>query len=308
MPVAYKEWTSARTALLGEMIYREKEEYRMKVRIVVDSTADVTPDIREQLTVVPLSVSFGQETYIDGVTINHSEFYQKMAQSKDLPTTSQPSPDAFARVFEAAKNAGEELVVLCVSAGISGTCQSAMIAAQDYEENVYVVDTMHVANGLGILAEYALELAAQGKSAKEIAQAVEAERENVQFLAMVDTLTNLQKGGRIPKSLAIAGTLLSLKPVLTMKGGVLETVAKARGTKQGYSLLNKEVEAEGIDFDKPFLLAYTGMTDESLQKYLAAAGEIWQAGGKPVRQVPLCSVVGTHAGAGAVVVACFKKH
>lgn len=308
MPVAYKGWTSARTALLGEMIYREKEEYRMKVRIVVDSTADVTPDIREQLTVVPLSVSFGQETYIDGVTINHSEFYQKMAQSKDLPTTSQPSPDAFARVFEAAKNAGEELVVLCVSSGLSGTCQSAMIAAQDYPENVYVVDTMHVANGLGVLAEYALELAAQGKSAKEIAQAVEAERENVQFLAMVDTLTNLQKGGRIPKSLAIAGTLLSLKPVLTIKNGVLENVAKARGTKQGYTLLNKEVEAAGIDFDKPFLLAYTGVTDESMQKYLAAAGEIWNEGGKPVRQVPLCSVVGTHAGAGAVVVACFKKH
>ena len=302
------EWASARTALLSKMIYIEKEEHKMKVRIVVDSTADVTPEIREQLTVVPLSVSFGQETYIDGVTINHNEFYQKMAQSKDLPTTSQPSPDAFARVYEAAKNAGEEIVVLCVSAGISGTCQSAMIAAQDYEENVYVVDTMHVANGLGILAEYALQLAAQGKSAKEIAQAIEAERENVQFLAMVDTLTNLQKGGRIPKSLAIAGTLLSLKPVLTMKGGVLETVAKARGTKQGYSLLNKEVAAAGIDFEKPFLLAYTGVTDESMQKYLAAAGEIWNEGGKPVRQVPLCSVVGTHAGAGAVVVACFKKH
>lgn len=280
----------------------------MKVRIVVDSTADVTQEIREQLTVVPLCVSFGQETFVDGVTINHSEFYKKMAQSKELPTTSQPSPEAFAQVYEDAKNAGEEIVVLCLSAGLSGTYQSAMIAAQDYPENVYVVDTMQVANGLGVLAEYALQLAAQGKSAKEIAQAIEAERGNVQFFAMLDTLTNLQKGGRIPKSLAIAGTLLSLKPVLTIKEGVLETVGKARGIKQGYSLLNKEIETAGIDFDKPFLLAYSGLTDEPIQKYLAAAGDVWQQGGKPVRQVPLCSVVGTHAGAGAVVVAFFGKH
>lgn len=280
----------------------------MNVRIVVDSTADVPEYIRKQLTVVPLSVSFGQENYIDGVTITSDEFYRKMAASKELPTTSQPSPDAYAKVYEAAKNSGETLVVLCVSAGISGTYQSAMIAAQDYPENVYVVDTLHVANGLGVLAEYALELAAKGMSAQEIVKAIEEERHNVQFIALLDTLTNLQKGGRIPKSLAIAGTLLLLKPVLCMKDGVLETMGKARGIKQGYSLLNKEITAAGIDFDKPFLLAYTGQTDESLKKYLAAGGDVWQAGGKELRQVPLCSVVGTHAGAGAVVVAFFKKN
>ena len=276
------------------------------VRIVVDSTADVTEALRAQLTVVPLNVCFGEETYIDGVTINHREFYEKMAASKILPTTSQPSPDAFAQVYEQAKQAGDELVVLCVSAGISGTYQSAMIAAQDYPENVHVVDTQHVANGLGILAEYALNLAKKGCSAQEIVKAVEKERENVQFIAVLDTLTNLQKGGRIPKSLAIAGTLLSLKPVLTMKGGVLETMGKGRGTKQGYSLLAKEIEAAGVDFEKPFLLAYTGLTEEPLDKFLAAHGEIWA--GNEIRRVPLCSVVGTHAGSGAVVVAFFKKN
>ena len=268
----------------------------MSVRIVVDSTADMPVELQKQMTVVPLNVSFGQEVYIDGVTINHREFYEKLAVSKNLPTTSQPSPDAYARVFEAAKQAGDTLVVLTVSSGISGTYQSAMIAAQDYPENVYVVDTQHVANGFGILAEYALQLAGEGKSAQEIVAAVER-----------DTLVNLQKGGRIPKSLAITGTLLSLKPVLCMKNGVLETMGKARGAKQGYNLLNKEIVAAGIDFDKPFLLAYTGTTDEQLQKYLAVSGDVWQTGNKALRQVPLCSVVGTHAGLGAVVVAFFKK-
>ena len=279
----------------------------MSVRIVVDSTADMPEALQKQLTVVPLNVSFGEEQYIDGVTINHQEFYKKLTVSKVLPTTSQPSPDAYSRVFEAAKQAGDTLVVLTVSSGVSGTYQSAMIAAQDYPENVYVVDTLHVANGFGILAEYAQQLCSEGKSAQEIVAAIEEERHNVQFYALLDTLVNLQKGGRIPRSLAIAGTLLLLKPVLCMKNGVLETMGKARGIKQGYNLLNKEIAAAGIDFDKPFLLAYTGVTDEPLQKYLAVGGGVWREGGKALRQVPLCSVVGTHAGLGAVVVAFFKK-
>jgi len=197
--------------------------------------------------------------------------------------------------------------VLTVSSGISGTYQSAMIAAQDYPDNVIVVDTQHVANGFGILAEYALELADEGKSAQEIADSIAAARGEVQFYALVDTLANLHKGGRIPKSLAIAGTLLSIKPVLGMKDGVLETVGKARGIRQGYSLMDRQILDAGIDFERPFILAYSGVTDEPMRRYLAASGEIWQAGGKPVRTVPLGSVVGAHAGAGAVVVAFFKK-
>ncbi len=279
----------------------------MSIRIVVDSTADIPAQLKNRLTIVPLNVSFGDDLYIDGVTIQSQEFYEKLAVCKDLPTTSQPSPDAYAKVFEEAKNAGDTLVVLTVSSGISGTYQSAMIAAQDYPENVHIVDTQHVANGFGILAEYALQLADEGKTAQEIVDAITDAREKVQFYALVDTLTNLQKGGRIPKSLAIAGTLLSLKPVLCMKNGVLETMGKARGIKQGYNLLNKEILSAGVDFDKPFLLAYTGVTDEPMQKYMAVGGEIWNTGEKDVLYVPLCSVVGAHAGAGAVVVAFFKK-
>ena len=279
----------------------------MSIRIVVDSTADIPAQLKNRLTIVPLNVSFGDDLYIDGVTIQSQEFYERLAVCKDLPTTSQPSPDAYAKVFEEAKNAGDTLVVLTVSSGISGTYQSAMIAAQDYPENVHIVDTQHVANGFGILAEYALQLADEGKNAQEIVDAITDARENVQFYALVDTLTNLQKGGRIPKSLAIAGTLLSLKPVLCMKNGVLETTGKARGIKQGYNLLNKEILSAGVDFDKPFLLAYTGVTDEPMRKYMAVGSEIWNAGGKDVRYVPLCSVVGAHAGAGAVVVAFFRK-
>ena len=280
----------------------------MKIRIVVDSTADVPKEIQERLTVVPLNVSFGEETYIDGVTINHREFYEKLASSKVLPKTSQPSPDAFAQVYEAAKQAGETLVVLTVSSRLSGTHQSAMIAAQDYLENVYVVDTLNVANAFGVLAEYALQLAEKGLGAQEIADEIIRVRDDVELYALVDTLEYLQKGGRVSKTVAIAGSLLSIKPLVSMKDGALGMKGKARGSKQGNSLIMKEIAAAGgVDFDKPYLLGYTGLSDELLQKFIADSASVWNEGNKPVRSVPLCSVVGTHAGPGAVVVAFFKK-
>lgn len=276
------------------------------IRIVVDSTADMPEELKDQFSIVPLNVNFGDEQYTDGVTIDHKTFYEKLETSSKLPTTSQPAPDAYARVFEAARQAGDTLVVLCVSSGISGTYQSAMIAAQDYPDNVHVVDTQHVANAFGILAEYALNLAQQGKSAQEIVDAILAEREHVQLFALLDTLEYLQKGGRISKTAAFAGTLLSLKPIVCMRGGVLGMLGKARGMKQGQQLLMKEMLDTGIDLDKPYLMGYTGLSDELLQKFMETSAGIWS--GKDVRSVPLCPVVGTHAGPGAVVAAFFKKH
>lgn len=276
------------------------------LRIVVDSTADMPEELKSQFTIVPLNVSFGDDLYIDGVTIDHKMFYEKLAASSQLPKTSQPSPEAYARVFEQARQAGDTLVVLCVSSGISGTYQSAMIAAQDYPENVYIVDTLHVANAFGVLAEYALQLAKEGRSAQEIVDAVIAEREHVQLYALLDTLDYLHKGGRISKTAAFAGTLLSLKPIVYMNDGKLGMLGKARGMKQGQQLLMKEMTDAGVDFDKPFLMGYTGLSDELLQKFLEGSTDLWQ--GKDVRTVPLCPVVGTHAGPGAVVAAFFKKH
>lgn len=280
----------------------------MSLRIVVDSTADMPEELKSQFTIVPLNVNFGDEQYIDGVTIDHATFYQKLEGCSKLPTTSQPSPDAYMRVFEEAKQAGDTLVVLCVSSGISGTYQSAMIAAQEYPDNVFVVDTLHVANAFGILAEYALNLARQGKSAQEIVDAVIAERSHVELFALVDTLEYLQKGGRLSKTAAVAGTLLSLKPIVCIRDGVLSVLGKARGMKQGQQLLAKEMNAADIDFDKPYLMAYSGLTDEKLQKFLQDNGAVFAKGVQDVRCVQLCSVVGTHAGPGAVVAAFFKKH
>lgn len=280
----------------------------MSVRIIVDSTSDVTPEVRAKLTVVPLTISFGEQEYIDGVTINHKEFYEKLIETDVLPKTSQPTPAAFYQEFKKAVDAGDEVVVITIASKLSGTFQSANIAAMDYEDKVYVIDSKTAAIGTGILAELALQLAESGMDAKSIAERLCEERENICLVAMLDTLEYLKRGGRISKTVAFAGGLLSIKPVITVRDGEIEILGKARGSRQGNNLLIKEIEAAGgVDFEKPLLLGYTGLSDVLLQKYVEDSAGIWEGNVDELRSTLICSVIGTHAGPGAVAVAFYKK-
>ncbi len=250
----------------------------MKVRIIVDSTADVSPAIKSRLTVVPMTVHFGDEEYIDGVTIDHQTFYEKLIESDVLPHTSQATPASFATVFEEVVTAGDTAVVITLASTLSGTHQSAVIAAREYPDQIYVVDSRSAAIGSGILAELALQLASRGMSAKEIAEQLAEERDNVCIIAMLDTLEYLKRGGRISKTVAFAGGLLSIKPVIRLKNGEIEILGKARGSRQGNNLLATEIEkAGGVDFDKPVLLGYTGLSDALLQKYILDSEGLWKA-------------------------------
>lgn len=279
----------------------------MKTRVIVDSTADLLPHIKEQVHVVPLTVHFGEEEYIDGVTIDHEAFYEKLVETDVHPTTSQATPAAFEQEYEKAKQAGEAAVVITLSSKLSGTYQSAMIAAQDYED-IYVVDSESVAIGGGILVELALGLIREGLTAQEIAQRLETEKEKIVIVALVDTLEYLKRGGRISKTVAFAGTLLNIKPVLAVACGEIQMLGKARGSKQGNNLLVQEIEkAGGVDFTKPVLLGYTGMSDILLRKYIEDSKHLWEGNLEVVRHTTIGSVIGTHAGPGAVAVAFFKK-
>ena len=279
----------------------------MKTRIIVDSTADLAPEIKERVHIVPLTVHFGEKEYIDGVTIDHKTFYEKLIESDVLPTTSQATPDAFMKEFEKAKTAGEAAVVITLASKFSGTYQSAMIAAADYE-NIYVVDSASAAMGSGILVELAFRLLDEGKSAEEIAAILEEEKKKIVIVALVDTLEYLIKGGRISKTVAFAGTVLNIKPVLSVVDGEINMLGKARGSKMGNNLLVQEIDkAGGIDFSKPVLLGYSGISDALLQKYIEDSRYIWEGNLKEVRYTTVGSVIGTHAGPGAVVVAFFKN-
>ena len=279
----------------------------MKTRIIVDSTADLVPEIKERVYTGPLTVHFGQEEYIDGVTIDNKTFYEKLVESDVLPTTSQAAPNDFIKEFEKAKQAGEAAVVITLASRFSGTYQSAVIAAEDYE-NIYVVDGASAAMGTGILVELAFRLLDAGASAQEIAKAMETEKEKIVVVALVDTLEYLKRGGRISKTAAFAGGVLNIKPVLSVVDGEIRVLGKARGSKMGNNLLVQEIDkAGGIDFSKPVLLGYSGLSDALLLKYIEDSRHIWEGNLKEVRYTTVGSVIGTHAGPGAVVVAFFKN-
>lgn len=279
----------------------------MKTKIIVDSTLDLMPEVKSCVSVVPLTVNFDNEEYIDGVTIDHKTFYEKLVESDVLPSTSQATPDKFAKEFEKAKEANEEVLVITLSSKFSGTYQSATIAAEDFD-NIYIVDSGTTAVGGGILVEYALKLLDEGKSAKEIAEKLNEVKEKIVIVALLDTLEYLKKGGRISKTVAFAGTLLNIKPVLSVIDGEIAMLGKARGSKQGNNLLVQEIEkAGGIDFSMPLLLGYSGLSDTLLVKYVEDSKHIWEGNLDEVRYTAIGSVIGTHAGPGAVIVAFFKN-
>ena len=263
----------------------------MNVELIVDSTVDVPEHIRSRLTVVPLTIHFGQEEYLDGVTMDKHRFYERLVESDVLPTTSQASPAAFDREFRRVRRSGGSAVVLTISAGLSGTYQSACIAAAEYD-NIYVVDSGTAAIGAGILAEYALTCLDRGMDAAGLARALEY----------------LKRGGRISKTTALAGGLLNIKPVLTIENGEILLVGKARGSRQGNNLLVEKIHAcGGIDFSLPILLGYTGLTDVFLKKYVEDSRALWENGTDRLDSTLIGGVIGTHAGPGAVAVAFFRK-
>lgn len=280
----------------------------MSVRIIIDSTVDLTPEIKNQLLIVPLTVHFGETEYVDGVTITHKEFYEKLIESDVLPTTSQATPFDFGNVFEDVIDAGDTAVVITVSSKLSGTYQSACIAAADYPNKIFVVDSLSVAIGAGILAELALKMTKEGLNAPTIAQKLNQEKENICLIAMVDTLEYLCRGGRLSKTAALVGGMLSIKPVIALNQGEIVVLGKARGSKQSNNLLIKEIQkAGGIDFDKPILLGYTGLSDHILLKYMDDSAFLWEDRTSALRYAPMGSVIGTHAGPGAIGAAFFKK-
>ena len=279
----------------------------MCVRIIVDSSTDVSEKYREKIQFVPVTVRFGDKEYLDGVEISKHQFYEMLVESDALPTTSQATPAAFAEYLESVASAGDSAVVITLSSKLSGTYQSAVLAAEDYP-NIYVVDSQSVAIGTGVLAQYAVELAQQGMGAEEIAQELTQQREKVCVVALLDTLEYLKKGGRISKTVAFAGGMLNIKPVVTIQDGAVALIGKARGSRNGNNLLVEKIrEAGGVDFERPVLLGYTGLSSALLEKYVDDSKALWADHVDKLDGCLLCSVIGTHAGPGAVAVAFFRK-
>ena len=276
----------------------------MSIKIITDSTADVADRYLGSLIRIPLTVAFGEEEFIDGVTLDKDTFYRKLEENDVLPKTSQPSPAAFESVFKELREAGDEGIVLTVASKLSGTYQSACIAAADHP-NIRVIDSRNAAIGTGILAEYACSIVEKAASLDDLADHLAEMRKRICLVALLDTLKYLEMGGRISKTAAIAGGLLNIKPVITIENGEISVLGKARGIKKAHNLLTETTDKKGVDFSLPILLGYSGNSDELLKQYIEASQSIWAGNVSQLDYTQVCSVIGTYAGSGAVAVAFF---
>ena len=279
----------------------------MKVNIITDSASDISLAQAKELniTILPLQISFGEENYYDGVDLSHEAFYKKLIETDVFPKTSQITPYEYKKVFSELEEKGEEAVCITLSEKLSGCYQSAALAASDMDK-IHVVDSQNVSLGQRILVELAIRLRDQGLSAAEIAKELEEKKKKIKLVALLDTLEYLKKGGRISPTVAFAGAVLSIKPVIAIVDGEVVLLGKARGSKNGNNKLIEMIQSEGgISFDMPYCLAYTGLNRDILNKYIEDSRFLYE--GK-IEELPVSSIgaaVGTHIGPGAIAAAFF---
>lgn len=282
----------------------------MGIKVVVDSASDLDEAEAQKygVTFLPIEVRFGDETFLDGVNLTHKRFFEMLVETDELPKTSQINEFTFSERFAKLTASGDEVIVITISSKLSGTYDNAKRAARGYNGKVYVVDSLNATIGERILLEYCLRLIESGLDAKSIAEKLNKKRHDIRLLALVGTLKYLQKGGRISKATAFAGELLNVKPVVAVVDGEVKLVGKALGSRKGNNLLDKLIAESGIDFEMPYAVAYSGLNDSILSKYLEDSAHHFKEKTDRVPAYLIGSTVGTHVGPGAIAVAYFTSN
>ena len=282
----------------------------MSVKLVVESSCDIDSIEAEKLgiTMLPIPITFGKEEFMDGVDITQEQFYDKLVASAELPKTSMINAYRFEEVFNNHVKNGDEVVAIVLSSRLSGTCNAAKTAAENYKDKVYVVDSLSATAGIKLLIEYALILISKGMTAKEIFEILEEKKNKLQIRAMVDTLKYLKKGGRISPLVAFAGELMGIKPMVAVVDGKVEVIGKVIGVKKAINYINSEIDkVGGIDFDMPFYIIYSGNDQTKIDNYINENSQIWECGIEKARKNCIGATIGTHVGPGAIGIAFFSK-
>ena len=279
------------------------------VKIIIDSASDISyaESVQLGVTMVAMEIKFGENEYLDGVTLSSNEFYDKLIESDIMPKTSMINPFRWEEEFEKVVSQGDEAVVITISSKLSGTYESACQASEKFGGKVFVVDSLNASVGERLLCYLALEMAREGKSASEIANTLNKQKERICIMAMLNTLEYLKKGGRISSTVAFVGEVLSIKPVVSIVDGEVKMVGKAIGSKNGNNLLNRLVEKNGIDFSMPLGLIWSGTDDSVLKKYVRDSARLWEDHTDDIPAYSIGSTIGTHVGPGAIGVAFFAE-
>lgn len=282
----------------------------MAVKLIVDSASDISKKEAEELGIhmISMSILFGDRTYMDGVELSGKDFFEKLIESDELPTTSQINMFQFEECFSELTADGSDVVAITLSSKLSGTYAGAVSAAGSFPGKVFVVDSLNASLGERILIQYAVRLLRDGASAKEIVEKLNEARDRIKLMALLGTLEYLQKGGRISAVTAMSGAILQIKPVIAIMDGEVKMVGKAMGSKKGNNLLTQMIEKSGgIDFEMPYATAYSGMDDSLLQKYIKDSISLWEDDLDHIPSYCIGSTIGTHIGPGAIAVAFFAK-
>lgn len=277
------------------------------VRIITDSTCDLPQSFAKQMgiDILPLTVLFGDQGYLDGIEISTEEFYQKLAQNSNLPTTSQINPDGFEPLFKQYIDAGDEIVGIFLSSHLSGTCQSAHIAKQTIgSDDIHIIDSLTVSFGMALLIRHALSLRDQGKNAQEITDAILAMIPKTKLFAMVDTLKYLKMGGRLSTMQAVMGGMLGIKPIVAIEDGKVISFGKARGTNGAFEVLQQLLKQFPPNKAYPISFGHA-QAPQGLQNLMDFLAQDFELG--EVETCEIGSVVGTHGGPGCIGFAYIAK-
>jgi DegV family protein with EDD domain len=267
----------------------------MTVKIVTDSTSDLTPEIVDKLgiTVVPLHVCIGSETYLDGVDLTTPEFYRRLAENKILPTTSAPSPKSFVDVFDRLSDETDEILVITISSKLSATYEAAMEGKRQWENKtrLEIIDSYSAIMGLGLITIAAAKAAQAGCSLDEVMDITRVNMKRVDFRMMFDTLEYLRRGGRIGAAQVFLGSMLKINPVITLKNGSTEAVTKFRSRSKAMEYL-VQFAASFPDVQEIAIEDATTPDDvETLITKINAA-----LPGKHIHKMKVSPVIGTHVG------------
>lgn len=274
-----------------------------KIKIITDSTAELTPEIIEKydITVLPLTIRIDNEEYRDGIDIQSKEFIDKMLQANQLPQTSQPAPILIEEAFQSQLDKGNQVIAIHLSSGLSGTVKTAAAFAAEYPEQIRVIDSWTISKLLGYAVKMAAEMSDKGHSLEEIEQALYHLRECSHTYVTIDKLDNLVKGGRLSKASGILGTLLNIKILTKIEDGVLQQVGKVRSTKQIIKLLLDSIKKDLSDGKK---VVYAALPHaDSIDIAQKIREEFEQLTGYYIQDEDVditTPIVSTHTGVGAV--------
>lgn len=276
------------------------------IRIVTDTGSDITHVEASKMGIelMELGVTFDEFPYDHHNDLTFSVFYENLAKAKELPRTSQVNPSQFLEVFNDAKEKGEEVVVIALSGGLSGTFSSAQIAKEECDyKGISLIDTRQATISQRMLVDHALKLREQGKDRKEIEESLIKQTKLTGFACCLDTLTYLKKGGRVPPAMALIGNALKIKPVITLKDGKAEPVDKVRGFQAGVRTMLSMIENNNIDPSHPVYIGHTNNEErgKTLAQEIKSKFQV-----KECHLYPVGCVIGTHAGPDAVAVGYFK--